>query len=73
LEKERDVRKKNKKSFDSLQKKIIQRSKVFKEESLEKKNHCNVLVMGNDWENKFNLISSNILYLPRTPGISSKL
>jgi len=76
--------KKGKKSFDSLQKRLynVQKysnSKVFKEESLEKKNHyiksnnCNVLVMGNDWENKFNWVSSDILYLPRTPGISSTL
>ena len=76
--------KKGKKSFDSLQKRLynVQKysnSKVFKEESLEKKNYyiksnnCNVLVMGNDWENKFNWVSSDILYLPRTPGISSTL
>ena len=29
--------------------------------------------MGDDWENKFNWVSCNVLYLPRTPFISSTL
>ena len=75
-------RKKGKKSHDSLKKRLYNvkkysNAKIFKEESLEeknnyiKKNNCNLLVMGNDWENKFNWVSSDVLYLPRTPGISS--
>ena len=74
--------KKGKKSYDSLKKRLYNvkkysNSKIFKEESLEeknnyiKKNNSNLLVMGNDWENKFNWVSSDVLYLPRTPGISS--
>ena len=29
--------------------------------------------MGDDWENKFNWVSCDVLYLPRTPNISSTL
>ena len=52
---------------------------VFKEESLDKKldyikqYKCNVLVMGDDWENKFNSEHYECIYFKRTPGISSTL
>lgn len=55
-------------------------SEVFLEESMEKKaDYCaqykaDILVMGDDWENKFDHLQSSILqvvYLPRTPNIST--
>ncbi len=52
---------------------------VFKEESLDKKldyikqYKCNVVVMGDDWENKFNSKDYECIYFKRTPGISSTL
>lgn len=53
--------------------------KVFLEESLDKKreyileNNADVLVMGNDWEGKFDYLKDicDVIYLPRTDGISS--
>ncbi|WP_444925274.1 adenylyltransferase/cytidyltransferase family protein [Microbulbifer sp. TRSA002] len=53
--------------------------KVFLEESLElkgeyiKKFNADVLVMGNDWEGKFDCFSSlcRVKYFPRTEGIST--
>lgn len=77
--------KKGKSSFDSLDKRINNIKKwctdsiVFKEYTLEekdnyiKKYNSNLLVMGDDWENKFNWVSCGVLYLPRTPGISSTM
>lgn len=52
---------------------------VFYEESLELKRDyikaCNadVLVMGNDWEGRFDFVSDlcKVIYLPRTPQVSS--
>lgn len=52
---------------------------VFMEESLEKKreyiiNHkADALVMGNDWEGKFDEFNDicKVIYLPRTPSIST--
>ena len=50
---------------------------IFREESLEKKDEyfqhyqSNVLVMGDDWQNKFNSPKYNSLYFKRTPNISS--
>jgi len=52
---------------------------VFKEESLEDKkkyiieNNANLLIMGDDWEGKFDhlLEICNVIYLPRTPSIST--
>ena len=76
---------KGKKSVDSLNKRInnvkkfCKKSIVFKEHSLKekdnyiKKYNSNILVMGDDWENKFNWVSCDVLYLPRTPNISSTL
>ena len=52
---------------------------VFLEESLEKKleyiqtHSADVLVMGDDWEGKFDMFKSycEVVYLPRTPSIST--
>ena len=52
---------------------------VFVEESLEKKREyiqyyqADYLVMGNDWEGKFDEFSDicEVIYLPRTPSIST--
>lgn len=52
---------------------------VFLEESLLLKgdyireHHADVLVMGDDWEGKFDELSSlcEVIYLPRTPAIST--
>lgn len=52
---------------------------VFKEESLELKREyilqhkADVLVMGNDWEGKFDEFKDicDVVYLPRTPSIST--
>lgn len=52
---------------------------VFLEESLDlkaeyiKRFEADVLVMGDDWEGKFDAFSSlcNVVYLPRTPAIST--
>jgi glycerol-3-phosphate cytidylyltransferase len=77
--------KKGKSSFDSLDKRINNIKKnctdsiVFKEYALEekdnyiKKYNSNLLVMGDDWENKFNWVSCDVLYFPRTHGISSTM
>ncbi len=75
--------KKNKTALDPIDQRINnvrQFSKtniIFREESLEKKGEyirhykSNVLVMGDDWENKFNSPKYNSLYFQRTPNISS--
>lgn len=50
---------------------------VFLEESLEEKDNyikkydCDILVMGDDWKDKFNWVSCPVIYLPRTPEIST--
>ncbi len=76
---------KGKKSFFPLQHRlqIIQSIKfvdeVFIEESLELKDHyiqqhkADLLVMGDDWKDKFNWVSCPVVYLPRTPDISTSL
>lgn len=52
---------------------------IFHEESLELKNEyvkkysCNLLIMGDDWENAFNFCDCACIYLKRTPGISSTM
>ena len=52
---------------------------VFIEDSLElkdeyiKNNGADVLVMGDDWKDKFKWVSSHVLYLERTPNISTTL
>ncbi len=37
------------------------------------KNHCDLFVMGDDWIGKFDFLKPycKVLYLPRTPGIST--
>ena len=52
---------------------------VFVEESLEKKRQyvpdadAHVLVMGDDWQGKFDYLSDicKVVYLPRTPAVST--
>ena len=50
---------------------------VFLEESLERKaeyitlNGADVLVMGDDWEGKFDDMPCRVIYFPRTPSIST--
>ena len=52
---------------------------VFPEESLEQKrkyiqeNNADILVMGDDWKGKFDCLQDicSIVYLPRTPAIST--
>ncbi|AWH89651.1 adenylyltransferase/cytidyltransferase family protein [Limnobaculum parvum] len=54
-------------------------NEVFIEESLElkleyiKKYRADVLVMGDDWEGRFDWVKDtcNVIYLPRTPSIST--
>ena len=70
--------KKGKKSHENIDTRIMNvktysnSNDVFEEESLEQKLEyikqydCNILVMGNDWENKFNSNNYECVYLPRT-------
>lgn len=52
---------------------------VFSEESLEKKREyiidykADILVMGDDWQGKFDELSDicKVIYLPRTPSVST--
>lgn len=50
---------------------------VFDEDSLEQKaqyireHNADTLVMGNDWEGKFDDMPCQVIYLPRTPSIST--
>lgn len=50
---------------------------VFVEESLElkdeyiKNHNADLLVMGDDWRDKFNWVSCSVKYLERTPNIST--
>ncbi|HVI57337.1 MAG TPA: adenylyltransferase/cytidyltransferase family protein [Luteimonas sp.] len=50
---------------------------VFLEDALElkdeyiKQHHADLLVMGDDWEGKFDWVSCQVRYLSRTPGVSS--
>ena len=52
---------------------------VFIEHCLELKDQyikdyrADVLIMGDDWKDKFNWVSCNVLYLERTPNISTTL
>lgn len=53
--------------------------KVFEETSMEMKNDyiqlcsANILVMGDDWQDKFDWVDCCVIYLPRTPNISSTM
>ncbi len=50
---------------------------IFIEDSLElkddyiKKYNADLLVMGDDWKDKFNWVSCPVIYLDRTPNIST--
>lgn len=80
-----NIRKKNMKPFESLDERmnnIINSgyvTDVFIEEFLELKNNyikqhdSNILIMGDDWKDKFNWVDCAAIYLPRTPIISSTL
>jgi glycerol-3-phosphate cytidylyltransferase len=52
---------------------------VFIEDCLELKDEyittygASVLVMGDDWKDKFNWVSCDVLYLERTPNVSTSL
>ena len=53
--------------------------KVFEETSMELKNEyiklysANILIMGDDWQDKFDWVDCCVVYLPRTPNISSTI
>lgn len=77
--------KKGKVAFDNINKRIDNVKKqdianeIFIEDSLELKNeyikkyNANVLIMGDDWKDKFNWVDVLCIYLPRTPNISSTM
>lgn len=52
---------------------------VFSEESMDKKNEyiktydANILIMGDDWINKFDWVDCCVIYINRTPNISSTM
>jgi len=54
-------------------------TKVIREDNWEQKitdvrdNHCDLFVMGDDWTGKFDFLKEycDVIYLPRTPGIST--
>lgn len=52
---------------------------IFKEESLEYKNNyvtemgADILMMGDDWIGKFDWVSCDVLYMERTPNISTTM
>ena len=52
---------------------------IFKEESLEQKNDyviqmdAKILMMGDDWLGKFDWVSCDVLYMERTPNISTTM
>lgn len=52
---------------------------IFTEEYLEYKdkyiieNGCDILMMGDDWLEKFDWVSCNVLYMERTPNISTTM
>lgn len=53
--------------------------KIFKEDSLEMKNDyvvqtgAEILMMGDDWVGKFDWVSCDVLYMERTPNISTTM
>lgn len=77
--------KKGKKSMNDLNQRLEIVSKnfhvdeVFIEESLEDKNfyikkyNADILIMGDDWKNKFDWVSCKVIYLERTINISSTI
>jgi len=80
---ELNIKKKNRKPVFSFneRKSILEGLKcvdyVFKEESLELKHEyvrtykADILVMGDDWKDKFNEYAEEVVYLERTPEIST--
>ncbi len=52
---------------------------IFKEESLEEKNNyvtqmgAEILMIGDDWAGKFDWVSCDVLYMERTPNISTTM
>jgi len=80
---ELNIKKKNIKSYDSIDKRIasVKNScyvdEIFVEESLELKNDyikkydASILIMGDDWKNKFDWVDCSTIYLKRTPNINS--
>ena len=52
---------------------------IFKEESLEQKDDyivqtgAEILMMGDDWVGKFDWVSCDVLYMERTPNISTTM
>ena len=52
---------------------------IFKEENLEEKNEyviqvgADILMMGDDWVGKFDWVSCDVLYMERTPNISTTM
>ena len=74
---------KNKKAYQSLEKRIDFLSGIkyvdliIKEESWEQKTsdiekyNVKTLIMGDDWEGKFDDLPCNVIYIPRTKDISS--
>jgi glycerol-3-phosphate cytidylyltransferase len=77
--------KKGKTSVDNYEKRknVIEEVKlgdeIFKEESLEYKNDyvlqkgAEILIMGDDWVGRFDWVSCDVLYMERTPNISTTM
>lgn len=77
--------KKGKNSVDNYEKRkeVIEKAKlgdeIFKEESLEYKDDyvlqkgAEILMMGDDWVGKFDWVSCDVLYMERTPNISTTM
>ena len=77
--------KKGKDSVDDYEKRkeVIEKAQfgdeIFKEESLEQKNDyvtqmdAEILMMGDDWVGKFDWVSCDVLYMERTPNISTTM
>lgn len=76
---------KGKKSVDDYEKRktVIEDARlgdeIFKEESLEMKDDyvvytgAEILMMGDDWVGKFDWVSCDVLYMERTPNISTSM
>ena len=76
---------KGKNSIDDYEKRknVIEEApfgdEIFKEESLEMKNDyvlqtgAEILMMGDDWVGKFDWVSCDVLYMERTPNISTTM
>lgn len=76
---------KGKNSIDDYEKRkqVIEKAhygdEIFKEESLEQKNDyviqtgAEILMMGDDWLGEFDWVSCDVLYMERTPNISTTL